>query len=58
MILAHENRCAMCGKDAIVRDKPDSKNEKEQKQELVIFGIFSNIIEVGITISNYSIRAN
>jgi hypothetical protein len=33
MILAHENKCAMCGKDAVVRDEPDRKNEKEQQQQ-------------------------
>jgi hypothetical protein len=33
MILAHENKCAMCGKDTIVKDEPDKKKEKEQKQE-------------------------
>jgi hypothetical protein len=31
MILAHENKCAMCGKDPIIRDEHDSKNEKEQQ---------------------------
>jgi hypothetical protein len=33
MILAHENKCAMCGKDAIIRDMTDNKNEKEHKQQ-------------------------
>jgi hypothetical protein len=33
MILAYENKCAMCGKDVIVGDKTDNKNEKEQKQQ-------------------------
>jgi hypothetical protein len=34
MILTHENRCAMCGKEAIIREEHDSnKNEKEQQQQ-------------------------
>jgi uncharacterized Zn finger protein (UPF0148 family) len=33
MILAHENKCAMCGKVAVVRDEPDRKNKKEQQQQ-------------------------
>jgi hypothetical protein len=34
MILTYENRCAMCGKETIVRDDHDSnKNEKEQQQQ-------------------------
>ena len=27
-LLAYENKCAMCGKDATIRDNYDTKNEK------------------------------
>jgi hypothetical protein len=30
MILAHENKCAMCGKKAIISDDHDNKNEEEE----------------------------
>jgi uncharacterized Zn finger protein (UPF0148 family) len=34
MVLAHENKCAMCGKEATVREEHDiNKNDKEQKQQ-------------------------
>jgi hypothetical protein len=33
MILAHENKCAMCGKEAIMRGEYDNKNEKEQQEQ-------------------------
>jgi hypothetical protein len=31
--LAHENKCAMCGKDAIISDGLDMQNEKDQQQQ-------------------------
>ena len=33
MILAHENKCAMCGKHVFVSDGLDKKNEKDQQLE-------------------------
>ena len=32
-LLAYENNCAMCGKDAIIRDNYDTKNEKGHRLE-------------------------
>ena len=33
MILTQENKCAMCGKHAIVRDEHDNKNGREQQEQ-------------------------
>jgi hypothetical protein len=33
MVLAHENKCAMCGKDAIISDGLDMQNEKDQQKQ-------------------------
>ena len=33
MILAHENKCAMCGKETIISVEHDNKNEKPQQQQ-------------------------
>jgi hypothetical protein len=32
MILAHENKCAMCGKDTIISRERGKKKEKENQQ--------------------------
>ena len=32
-LLAYENKCALCGKDAVVRDGYDTKNENEHRLE-------------------------
>ncbi|MFL6321434.1 MAG: hypothetical protein ACJ72Q_13280 [Nitrososphaeraceae archaeon] len=32
-MLAYENKCAMCGKDAIIKDGHEKKKEKEQQQQ-------------------------
>jgi hypothetical protein len=33
MTLAHENKCAMCGKETIISVEHDNKNEKSQQQQ-------------------------
>jgi hypothetical protein len=33
MILAHEKKCAMCGKDTIISDEHDNKNKTKHQQE-------------------------
>jgi hypothetical protein len=33
VILAQENKCAMCGKYAVVRDAHDNKNGREQQEQ-------------------------
>jgi hypothetical protein len=33
MTMTPENKCAMCGKDAIISDGFDKQNEKDQQQE-------------------------
>jgi hypothetical protein len=30
MIFGHENKCAMCGKDAVIRSEADEKEQQQQ----------------------------
>jgi hypothetical protein len=32
MILAHENKCAMCGKETVANDKSNKKKEQQQQE--------------------------
>ena len=33
MVLAHQNKCAMCGKNVFVSDELDKQNEKDQLED-------------------------
>jgi hypothetical protein len=33
MVLAHPNKCAMCGKETVISDEHDSNNKSDKEQQ-------------------------